>query len=139
MNTHAPSAGQQLLVWWILWAVFQAGVVIFYFMLTRPAPAPDSPAADSLPWLVGAVPVFFSAIIRWLVLPRCREAQQALPLFVIGIAMAEAACFLGIFIFREHQRDLFILSVLGIAQFAPLFARRYVEQPDAGRLRDENL
>ena len=46
-------------------------------------------------------------------------------MFVAGIAFAEASCFLGLFIFPAHQKELFILSALGILQFIPFFARRF--------------
>lgn len=130
MDPAPPSSPkQQLLVWWVLWAAFQIGIFFLYFFLSRPASA-AAPSVESLPWVIGAVPVFLSAILRWIVLPRFRDAVSALPIFLIGIALAEATCFLGLFLFPAHQRDLFILSVLGIAQFVPFFAQRYFENPE---------
>ncbi|MHA3771767.1 hypothetical protein ACXR0O_09555 [Verrucomicrobiota bacterium sgz303538] len=134
METNTPTAKQQLLVWWVLWFAFQSGIGIIYYFLGRSMPNGVTP--NELPWLIGVVPVFISALIRWVVLPKFRTPDQALPWFVIGIAFAETSTFLGIFIFRSHQQDLFILSVLGIFQFIPIFARRFFESADQDRLRD---
>ena len=115
---------QQLIVWWIMWAAFQAGIFMIYHFIGGPRSSVAQP--DSSPtWLAGLVPVGVSSIIRWQVLPRVPNAQAALPLFIVGIAMAEATCFLGLFLFPPHQRELFLFSALGIFQFIPFFARRY--------------
>jgi hypothetical protein len=116
---------QQLVMWWALWAAFQSGIFMFYHFLGRPPTELENSSGMSLVWMAGLAPVAISSIIRWLVLPRVQRAQAALPLFVAGIAFAEAACFLGLFIFPTHQKELFILSALGIFQFVPYFARRF--------------
>jgi len=123
---------QRLTVWWILWATFQTGIFVIYHFLSA-AQRPQPMTAASSAWLVGLAPVAFSAILRWLVLPRVQSAQAALPLFIMGIAMAEATCFLGLFIFPAHKQELFILSALGIFQFIPIFARRYFTHDDENR------
>jgi hypothetical protein len=56
------------------------------------------------------------------VLPRYTEITRALPVFVVGLALAEACGILGIFLGGPYRDDLFVLAVLGVAQFAPLFA-----------------
>ena len=122
---NAQQIRAQKLVWWVLWAAFQTAVFFYYFFLARPV-AGDRHAQDSsLVWLAGAVPFFASGIVRWMVLPVIKNAQTALPAFIIGIAFAEATCFLGIFVFAGHTLPLFILSVLGIFQFIPLYVSRF--------------
>ena len=56
--------------------------------------------------------------------------NSAFPLFVMGIALAEMPCFLGIFLFPSHMQELFALSALGIFQFVPFFAGRYFPSDD---------
>ena len=81
------------------------------------------PAADeSALWLTGALPVLAGVIIRWNVLPRLKSLTQALPLMIVGIALAESAAFIGIFVFPAHQWELFIAAFLGVAQHAPVYA-----------------
>ena len=87
--------------------------------------APDG----SLVWCAAFVPLGISILIRWFALPGIRVAQTALVLFCIGIALAESTCFMGIFIFPAHKQELFVGSVLGIIQFLPYYARRYVIEP----------
>jgi hypothetical protein len=86
---------------------------------------PGKPAsADSAIWMVSFAPFTISAIVRWIILPRLRYAAVAFPAFIVGLAMAEMPCILG-FVFPTHELKLFLLSVLGIVQFAPYFADRF--------------
>ncbi len=126
-------ARMRLLKWWVLWIAFQTGIVMIYYFLSKPIGAPIGefpeellpPRPDSPFWLAGVVPVAISCVIRWIVLPTIRNGDAALILFLVGLGMAEATCFLGLFLFPIHQQELFILSFLGIFQFMPFFARRY--------------
>jgi hypothetical protein len=120
----------QPVVWWILWAAFQIGIVIFYQFLGGPGGRAEQPGSDSSAWLAGFVPFLLSAANRWLVLPRIKAVQQALAGFVVGIALAEACCFLGLFIFPAHKLELFVISFIGIFQYMPFFAGRYNQSGD---------
>ena len=124
----------QLLVWWMLWLAFQTGGFFFYqFLGGSGSPATAEDSGSSL-WAMGFVPFAASAIVRWIILPRLRSATTSLPLFVVGIALAETCCFLGLFIFPAHKQELFVLSVVGIAQFVPIFAGRYFSDARRGNL-----
>src|SRR4051812_32325007 len=114
----------QIIIWWVLWAAFQIGIFIIYFFLGKfSSETPGS--TDSITWLVAIAPVLFSAVSRWIILPRVGSMVNALTLFIVGIALAEATCFLGIFIFPLHKLELFILSAFGIFQYVPYYAGRY--------------
>jgi hypothetical protein len=109
-------------VWWVIWAAFLIGIVQIYFILGKSSVAPAT--ATSLDFLALA-PFVVASLVRWVALPKIQLPQVALVVFILGIAIAESSCFLGLFIFRAHKTELFALSVLGIAQFAPVFARKY--------------
>jgi hypothetical protein len=113
-----------MIVWWLLWLAFQIGIVVIYFVIGRDTAPAAAPAASPI-WFVGLAPVAVSAIIRWIVLPRIEVPVAALQAFILGIALAEMACFLGLFIFPAHREELFGASIAGIFQFIPWFARRY--------------
>ena len=119
-------------VWWVLWAAFQIDIFVLYYFLSISGGRTETQAMDSPVWLAGFAPFALSTIVRWLILPRVRNAKIALPLFIIGIAMAEATCFLGIFIFPVHKQELFIWSVVGVFQFIPYFVSRYFKPDDEG-------
>ncbi len=122
----------QLLVWWILWAGILSGLVIIYVLLGRaPAKAP-LPGENPLTGLIGLAPLFVSIIIRWLVLPRLTGLRQALPMFIVGIALAESCGLLGIFLGGIYKDDLFLLGVLGVTQYVPVFAKKYLEPKPQG-------
>lgn len=103
------------------------GIVIIYTFLGGSDKTGTTPIveANSLLWLVGMVLFVISTVIRWGVLPKMNTAVQALPLFLVGLALAEATCLLGLFLFPAHRQELFGLSFVGILQFVPYFAGRY--------------
>jgi hypothetical protein len=125
----------QLMIWWIVWASLLTGLCLIYFFLGRGQPLPKvaQPAqGNPLAGLTGLVPLFVSIIIRWLVLPRLTGIRRALPMFIIGIALAESCGLLGIFLGGVYKDDLFLLGVLGVVQYAPFFAKQYLEPKPQG-------
>ena len=122
---HLSADRTQLIVWWVIWAAILNGLVMIYYFLGR---GPAEPAADGdiLVNLIGLVPLFVSIVIRWLVLPRFTDLKRALVLYIVGLALAEACGLLGIFLGGPYRDDLFVLGVLGVAQFVPLFLGRHL-------------
>ncbi len=132
-NSQATPPRQQLLVFWVLWAAFLAGVGVQYHFLHRTSPPP---ADDSKTWIAAAGPLLVSMILRWNVIPRIGSATTLLPIMIVGIALAESATFIGIFLFPAHQWELFLGSLLCLAQFAPVYAARlFAEGGQNDRLR----
>jgi hypothetical protein len=130
MNSD-PRVRPQLRVWWTIWGGVLAGLVLIYVFLGR-GPLPPSNGKDLVVNLAGFVPLFVSVIIRWLVLPRFDSLLRALPMFVAGIGLAQGCGVLGIFLGGPYRDALFVLGVLGIAQYAPFFAHRLVEPKAKG-------
>ncbi|RME93466.1 MAG: hypothetical protein D6766_08150 [Verrucomicrobia bacterium] len=116
---------QEWIIWWALWVAFLEGILVIYYFLSRSASA-EGGSSEAPLWVLGYVPALVSVVIRWWVLPRLRTAQTALVCFLLGISMAEASCFLGIFLFPAQKQALFWVSVVGILQFAPYYAGRYI-------------
>ncbi len=126
-----PKVKGQLLLWWIVWAAVLAGLVIIYVFLGR---GPLKPADREAPLvnLVGFVPLFVSIIIRWLALPRFDNLVRAFPIFIIGLALAEGCGLLGIFLGGPYRDALWVLGVLGVTSYVPLFAKRIAEPKGTG-------
>ena len=122
----------RLRIWWIIWASILLGLVIIYVFLGRGPVKPLPPGGNPLAGLVGVVPLFLSIIIRWLVLPRFSGLMRAFPMFIAGLALAEACGLLGIFLGGPYREDLFVLGVLGLAQYVPFFAKNYLEPKPQG-------
>lgn len=132
--TPLPGSDQaraRLLVLWVVWAVILLGLLVVYALLGR-GPVRASPPGDVLVNLSGLVPLFLSIVVRWLVLPRYDSLDRVLPLFVVGLSLAEGCGLLGIFLGGAYRDDLFALGVLGIVQFVPFFARRLLEPKGRG-------
>lgn len=120
-----------LVVWWIVWGSILTGLVLIYVFLGR-GPVKPAETSDLLRNLSGVVPLFISIVIRWLVLPRYTDPARAFPVFIVGLSLAEACGILGIFLGGPYRDDLFVLGVLGVAQFVPLFVRRMAEPRGSG-------
>lgn len=113
------------MTWWAVWLAMQSGLFVFYFVLgNQPA---NAASANPAMLAVGVMQVLGSAIVRWGLLPRLTEAPKAFPLFVVGLALAEGACFSGIFLAPAYKQELFIASILGVGQFVPFFAAKFDE------------
>lgn len=116
------NGSRNIVVWWVLWAAFLAGIPQFYFLLGSKTPTTSSSIGMAA---LALIPFFISAVIRWAVLPRMPDAKTAFTIFILGIAIAESVCFLGLFVFPSFKTPLVALSFLGIFQFAPYFAGKY--------------
>jgi len=121
------------MVWWILWGSLLVSLCLIYFILGRGRLPPASQQAGQvLTGLIGLVPLFVSIVIRWLALPRCHDLPRAFPLYILGLALAEACGMLGIFRGGAYRDDLFLLGVLGIVQYVPFFAKGLLEPKPQG-------
>jgi len=128
----APRNRNQLLIWWAIWGSLLFGLVNIYVLLGRaPAKAPVA-GENPLTGLIGLAPLFVSIIIRWLVLPRFSDLKGAFPMFIGGLALAEMCGILGIILGGAYKDDLFLLGVLGVIQYVPLFARKLLEPKPQG-------
>ena len=117
------------IVWWVIWAALMSGVFIIYFTISASMPTKQKQEVESGVWMIGMTPFLISSVLRWLILSRKESAQSAFPIFIMGLAMAEATCILGLFVFPAYSTALFALSVLGIAQYVPYFAAGFEEKP----------
>lgn len=115
------------LLFTVLWLAILGGLVVIYFFLGQRGGAQD--AGGSLIGLVGLGPLLVSIVIRWLVLPRYMDAARALPLFIVGLATAEACGILGIFLGGPWRDHFFALGLLGVVQYAPFLLPKLFRAP----------
>lgn len=116
----------------MVWVGILLGLLAIYFVIGRkPLPA-NMPPAQAVTGLVAFAPLFVSVVIRWLVLPKHTNAMKALPLFVAGLALAEACGILGIFLGGPYRDDFALLGALGVVQYLPFLLRRLFEAPAPG-------
>ena len=124
-----PQQRIPLMSWWAIWFALQSGLFVFYFVLGNQPGSGGSAQTSQMFLGIGAMQVVASAVVRWVLLPKVKEAARAFPLFVVGMALAEGACFFGIFLAPAYKQELFFASILGVAQFVPIFASRFYEPP----------
>lgn len=123
------SRGVPHFLWWIVWLAILCGPVVM-FVVWRSQSEPGAKTLGGFAWFA-LLPLLFSSGLRWLLLPRQQIAIKAYVIFVMGLATAESCSLLGIFLGGEHRFDLFVLGLLGVLQWMPLFARRFYA-PDPG-------
>jgi hypothetical protein len=116
-----PTRSVPIPLWWLAWAAVIVGLAIVHAM----APVEREQAGGVSLRYLPVAPLVFSAIIRWLVLPRFRSRLRAFPIFVFGVAMAEGCGLLGIFLAPDLRQTYLALAFVGLGQFVPVFASRY--------------
>lgn len=121
----------RLMIFWLIWGSILAGLVVIYAFLGQ-GPVKPVVAADLPVNLAGIVPLFVSIIIRWLLLPRFHDFSRVLPVYIIGLALAEACGLLGVVLGGPYRESLFVLGVLGVTSYVPLFAKRLLEPKSSG-------
>lgn len=109
-----------IIVWWTLWLSMLAGLTMVQFLVGAGQVA--SPNTGNLAVVIGAAEFLASCVIRWLVLPRMMSHRKALPIFIMGLALAEGCGIIGAILGQEHRPTLLALGFLGLLQFAPTFA-----------------
>jgi hypothetical protein len=119
-------------IWWIIWAAILIGLCVIWWNFGFLKLLGNEPHKNPFADLVGFVPLFVSIILRWLVLPRYTDGARAFVVFIVGLALAESAGILGIFLGGPYRDDLFLLGALGIMQFAPLYLKRLGEPKPQG-------
>ncbi len=115
----------QLLVLWAIWFALMTGVFVMYFVA-----GPATAKGVSIDSLIGLVPlsgVAIATFIRWTLLPRARGFPALLTPFIIGMALSEGTCVIGLFALPSQVQTLFPLGVVSMLQFIPLYARRQIE------------
>jgi hypothetical protein len=114
---------------WVIWASIIGGVPILQFVIGGGLPLGSNPPSAEIPPLaiVGVVMVIISTGVRWLALPRYSEMRQQLIMMIIGLSLSESAFFLSLSFLPRDQPEtrlaIFVLSLLGMVQFMPLYAR----------------
>ncbi|HWA26944.1 MAG TPA: hypothetical protein VG734_14895 [Lacunisphaera sp.] len=121
----------QLLVFWILWGSILAGLCVIYLVLGR-GPIKPGPTPNLAGVLIAMAPLFVSIVIRWLVLPRATRPGPLMVMFIAGLGLAEACGLIGIFIGAAYRDSLFVLGLLGVVSYVPIFVKRQLEPKPRG-------
>jgi len=131
MMSAKPPASGQLVFWWVYWGAILVALVVVYALFGRAAAKPTT-IADLWINLSGIVPLFISVVIRGLVVPRFDSLTRAFPVYFVGVGLAETCGILGIFLGGPYRDSLFLLGVLGVTSYVPLFAKRLLEPKGSG-------
>lgn len=122
-----PAKTPKTIIWWAIWlaALVEAGVL--YVFLTPGEPKSMDGITGIPREMIVLVPLGMSILLRWGGMGFVRKGNIAFVLFLAGVSLATLAADMSLFFGQYFGRELFTVSVLGILQFAPLFARQYFE------------
>lgn len=119
---------QHALIMWIIWFTQLQAAFVFQFFLGggfAQSENAEVPMALWL-WLICLVPLVLATAIRWLLIPKIKQSVQQLVAMIIGLALAEAAVFLSIFLvgpeYPQYQIAILMVAVVALIQFAPSYA-----------------
>ena len=121
MTTH-PQKSPPKIIWWGLWFAIASGLLGIHAIIPVVEAAPTTGPLKHLPM----IPLLASSALRWILLPRISEGYRALPLFIVGLVLAEGGSPLGLFLVPDLRQTYLVLGIAGVAQYAPFFASRYV-------------
>jgi hypothetical protein len=111
----------QKLPLWILWFGFLSSVFFLNAFLG------GGEKSDSIAGIVAVVllvgPISASTLIRWIIIPKMRDAQAVIPFFVIGMALAESLVMFGCFLVPSKQSIFAVVAALGVIQYIPIFIK----------------
>lgn len=131
---QSPSGKASLIVWWMLWCGILGGMLTFRIVLAGQANEADAVEGEvnALRYLAIG-PLAISSLLRWLVLPRLQDRGKALVVYIVGLALAEGSGLIGLFLGGVLRESFFVLGVLGVMQWIPVFARRFSSSETAAR------
>ncbi|MES2308185.1 MAG: hypothetical protein V4507_04935 [Verrucomicrobiota bacterium] len=108
-----------LLVPWVVWIAILNGVLMVYFVIGKQHSLPeDISVQKGLPLLI---PFVLSMIVRHGFLLRSPHYNTVFLRMIIGLALADASCFIGVFLVPELELLGLILSILAILQYIPFY------------------
>ena len=113
---------------WIIWFTqLQAAFVFQFFLAGGFAQGENAEAPMALwLWLICLVPLVLATGIRWLLIPKIKALVPQMVVMIIGLALAEAAVFLSIFLvgpdYPQYQIAILMVAVVALIQFAPSYA-----------------
>lgn len=127
MNPQTPQATPPI-TFWMIWAAILFGLFILQYFIIGGFHLGEATASVPFSTLAICMAGFLiSSIVRWTILPRQKSLAAMLPVMVVGIAIGESTGLLGIFMIGKSnpgiQLATFILSVLAIVQYMPVYAQ----------------
>jgi len=104
------------------------GLMVLYLVIGRKTATAVPPVAK---WtdFIGLGPLLISVLLRWVVMSRITRKELGLIVFIVGLSLAEACGFMGMFIAHAYVKPLVALALLGMFQWAPVFAPRFEVPP----------
>lgn len=106
---------------WIVWGGILSGLVL----ITALVPPSSQPGVNPALAYVPLLPLCVSAVVRFVVIPRISTLPKAFPVFLIGVAMAEASGLLGKFLSGPpHDMIYFGAALAMLALYVPFFTQR---------------
>lgn len=117
------------IILWLIWLAIFLSLFLYQFLLGGGIPSGKNETEPPIifMWIIG-IEILIASFIRWILIPKQDDNVKLLRLMIIGLALSESVQFIQIFVigknFPETQLSVFGISVLSVAQFIPLYAKK---------------
>jgi len=110
------------LVLWILWFAITVGLCMVYLLLGRNSVVVADKGNEVLRF-VPLVPLALSVAVRFLLLPKFKSLTKVLPIYIVGLSMAEGSGIIAMFLLPHSDAvNYFTTAVVVLIMYVPLFA-----------------
>jgi hypothetical protein len=106
-----------LIVWWLIWGAILSAFFGLYGIFSQFVEF--RPASGGAAALAGVVPLALGATCRFLLLPRLLHTAKGFPVFIVGLALAEAGGLVGVFLAGDHKVYFAAAALVLIILHAP--------------------
>lgn len=110
------------LVLWILWFAITSGLCLIYFIIGHGAEVISS-KSNAVLRFVPMAPLALSVLVRFFLLPKIKSLSKVLPLYIVGLSMAEGSGIIAIFLLPHGDATSYLTTALIVLlMYVPLFS-----------------
>jgi hypothetical protein len=112
------------LILWIIWSAITIGLCMIYVFLGQGTAGAHSKDLGIMR-VIPMVPLALALLVRFLLIPKFKSLTKVLPLFIIGLSMAEGSGIIAIFLLPHADAvNYFTTAVIVLLMYDPLFANQ---------------
>ncbi len=105
------------LVLWTIWFAIVCSIVMYQFKLGHGilTGSDARPASQNPAMLLAVGQIVVASLLRWILMPKMKDARQQLILMIIGLSLSEAVGFYSIFLFGPDMPSTKMTLFAGVA------------------------
>jgi len=118
------------LILWILWFAITTGFCLVYLFFGQ-AKSSSPTLPDPVFRLLPLISLSGAMAVRFMLLPRFKTLTKVLPVFIVGLSLAEGSGIIATFLLSpDDARTYFVATLTVLLMYAPLFANKLEATPN---------